>query len=351
MIRALFLLTALAWIPIGLSARADERFVVAGGARVPSHEAAPETHLEQKQDGARPKPDGDQLVKVALLADHAAIRAGETCTLAVKLTIEPKWHIYWQNPGDAGVRTAVDVHAPKGFEVGRVRYPAPAREEAEGDLVSYVYTGEAALLFDVTAPKELPAGTRVEFDVDCSWLVCTTLCVRGAGKAHIELPAVATSAAATSDSARLANEKEFKEWRAKLPLPYEELLALEGFHASEFTDWKKPFTLEVPGARALDFYPYVDDPITLNVSTLQLQAVASGCTMKIQFEPPAGYEGPGFGFRGVVAARTAKGETYYEIEFGYGSPRMKSSTNSPGKSSGTSAPGANGATRAPKSNG
>jgi thiol:disulfide interchange protein DsbD len=265
---------------------------------------------------AKPKPDGNRLVKVALAADHATIRAGETCTLAVKLAIEPKWHIYWQNPGDAGVPTKVEVHAPKGFVVGAVQYPTPEREESAGDIVSYVYTGEAVLLVDVKAPKDLApsktTGAKVEFDVDCSWLVCTSVCLPGKGKASIELPV-----AEGSDASRLANEKEFAGWRAKLPRPYEDLLAIAGFHASEFTTPAKPFEVFVPGALALDFYPYVEEPITLNVATLNLKRTSDGCAMSVSFEPPAGYEGPRYGFSGLIVVHTAQGEACYFTSNGF----------------------------------
>jgi DsbC/DsbD-like thiol-disulfide interchange protein len=256
-------------------------------------------------------PDGNRLVQVTLAADHAALRPGETCTLAVKLSIEPKWHIYWQNPGDAGVPTRVEVRAPSGFEIGRVQYPPPEREESEGDILSYVYRGEVVLLVDVKAPASLTPGTKIELGVSCIWLVCTTLCVAGRGEAQVELAAAAES--------RLAHATEFAAWRAKMPRPYEDLLAIAGFHAGEFVDWNKPWVLEVPGALALDFYPYVEDPITLNVSDLQLERAGDGCTMKLSFEPPAGYAGPRFGFSGLLVVQRAKGRAYYHVGFGYGS--------------------------------
>jgi thiol:disulfide interchange protein DsbD len=261
---------------------------------------------------AQPALDGNRLVKLELVADHAAIGAGEKFTLAAKLTIEPKWHIYWQNPGDAGVPTKVEVHAPAGFEIGALRYPVPVREEAEGDLLSYVHTGEAALLVDVVAPADLKPGASVDIAIDASWLVCTSVCLRGSGKASITLATADKSAAP-----RLAHEKEFAGWRAKLPRPYEDLLAIAGYHDSGFKDRKQPFVVSVPGALALDFYPRVEEPVSLDVMNLELARDAEACTMKLTFAPPAGYDGKRFGFSGVLAVRDSSGERYYELGFGY----------------------------------
>src|SRR5258707_1292635 len=99
---------------------------------LPLAAAAPQSAAQdaaQASKGAR----GDALVKVELLADRAAIRPGEAFTLAVHLTVEPGWHIYWDNPGDSGLPTKIRPRGPEGFEFGAPRSPAPVREVAEGD--------------------------------------------------------------------------------------------------------------------------------------------------------------------------------------------------------------------------
>jgi len=285
---------------------------VAAGAPIAAPRQEPQVPADKPAPEGHRAPDGNRLVKLALAADHAAIRPGEKLTLAAKFAIEPKWHIYWENPGDAGVPTKVDVHAPAGFTVGAVRYPVPEREEAAGDLVSYVYTGEVALLVDLEAPEDLKPGETVEIGIDGRWLVCTSLCLVGSGRASLSL-----ATAARSEPARLANEKEFKTWREKLPRPYEDLVAIAGYHDSRFTDWRQPFAVSVPGALALDFYPRVRDPISLEIRNLELERAADACTMKLAFEPPAGYSGNHFEFGGVLAVRAASGAKYYDLGFGY----------------------------------
>jgi DsbC/DsbD-like thiol-disulfide interchange protein len=285
---------------------------VVAGAPIAAPRQEPQVPPDRPALESKRAPDGNRLVKLALAADHAAIRPGEKLTLAAQFAIEPKWHIYWENPGDAGVPTKIDVHAPPGFTVAGVSYPVPEREESAGDLVSYVYKGEVALLVDLKAPEDLKSGETVEIGIDGRWLVCTSVCLVGGGKASLSL-----ATAARSEPARLAHEQEFKSWREKLPRPYEDLVAIAGYHDSRFTDWKQPFAVSVPGALALDFYPRVQEPISLEIRNLELKREADACTLKLTFEPPAGYGGNHFEFGGVLAVRAAGGEKYYDLGFGY----------------------------------
>ena len=150
---------------------------------------------------AKPKLDGNRLVKVALLADRAAIRPGATFTLAVKLTIEKGWHVYWQNPGEAGAPTLATLRAPAGFEIGELQYPAPEREESAGDIVSFIHKDEMVLVCDVKAPAQLAPGSSVALGVDCHWLVCQETCYPGSGSAELTL-----AVAKASDADARAND-------------------------------------------------------------------------------------------------------------------------------------------------
>src|ERR1700682_4760829 len=79
----------------------------------------------------RAEPDssrGNRLVQVELIADRAAIRAGDELTLAVKLTVEPSWHVYWLNPGDSGIPTSFHFDGPPGMTIGEPRFPTPERD-------------------------------------------------------------------------------------------------------------------------------------------------------------------------------------------------------------------------------
>src|SRR5690348_10936794 len=67
-------------------------------------------------------PPGD-LVKADLVAEAASIAPGATLWTDLRLVIKPGWHIYWRNPGDSGLPTAIDWTLPPGYSAGPIRWP------------------------------------------------------------------------------------------------------------------------------------------------------------------------------------------------------------------------------------
>lgn len=73
-------------------------------------------------------------VTARLLADAAAVQSGKSFRVGVPLTIEKDWHVYWKNPGDAGLivyRGAID-NAPMGSPpagAARVNYVEKVLDE------------------------------------------------------------------------------------------------------------------------------------------------------------------------------------------------------------------------------
>ena len=49
--------------------------------------------------------EGRQLVTMKVVADTAGVEPGASFRLGVLLEMEPGWHTYWENPGDAGLPT------------------------------------------------------------------------------------------------------------------------------------------------------------------------------------------------------------------------------------------------------
>jgi DsbC/DsbD-like thiol-disulfide interchange protein len=128
------------------------------------------------------------IVDVQLLADTAAVEAGKPFELGVLLTIKPKWHIYWINPGDAGDPTTVTWQLPPGFTAGPLKYPTPVRFEQEGPVISFGYEDRVLLASTITPPAELRAGETLRFAADAAWMSCETVCYPGSGSAALELP-------------------------------------------------------------------------------------------------------------------------------------------------------------------
>jgi DsbC/DsbD-like thiol-disulfide interchange protein len=94
---------------------------------------------------------------------------------AVLFQIAPGWHIYWENPGDTGLATAVGLSAPAGVAVGPARFPGPTRFDLPGGLTSAGYSDQAAVVFDLG-----PGAAAGTLQATASWLVCRDdLCIPG----------------------------------------------------------------------------------------------------------------------------------------------------------------------------
>jgi len=241
--------------------------------------------------------DGSRLVQVSLLADRSAVRAGETFHLGVRLRVEPEWHVYWENPGDAGLPTEVVFGAPPGFEVGALRFPPPTRHDDEGDIVSFVHEGEVLLLADVRAPQVLEPGVKLKFTADASWLVCKTICLPGKGSATLELAGAAQSTP--------ANEPLFATALARLPVKWAALLGDKVQPVVQIAADKHTFTvtIAVPGASTLEFFPAPSKDSQL--SFRKVVTTRAGATIELGFTQLA--SSPNFDYRGVLVIGDSKG--------------------------------------------
>ncbi|NLS25900.1 Thiol:disulfide interchange protein DsbD [Sphingomonas sp. S2M10] len=186
-------------------------------------------------------------VRSELVAETANPKAGSDVSLALVSTPDPKWHAYWQNPGDAGLPAEAHWTLPAGAAADAFRYPVPQRLLIAG-LMNYVYEGTFVRLTTLHIPADARGVLPVKLKLD--YLVCTdTLCVPE--KAELE-----TSLTIGDGAIDPAARAKFDGWRAKLPKP---LSMPATFQAEGGT-----LRIAVPypaGATAKDVYFY---PLTAN---------------------------------------------------------------------------------------
>ena len=97
--------------------------------------------------------------------------------------LEPGWHIYWKNPGDAGEPPHIQWTLPEGVTAGPMQFPAPKRLPL-GPLMDFGYEDHVlfATMLDVgKGAKPGPATLHAKVD----WLVCRASCIPG--KAELEV--------------------------------------------------------------------------------------------------------------------------------------------------------------------
>lgn len=159
---------------------------------------------------AVPVSAAEERVNARLVADVEAVQPGQPFHLGVAFELGEDWHVYWHNPGEAGLATEVQFEAPEGFAVGDLRWPRPIEFKSPGDIVSYGYEKQVLLAAEVRPPGDLPEGKNVEFTAEVSWLACDeNVCVPGDARVSLALP--------VRSGAGSANRDLFEEWREESP--------------------------------------------------------------------------------------------------------------------------------------
>ena len=165
-------------------------------------------------------------VSVTMGADRSQLEPGGTMLLGARLEIEPGWHVYWKNPGDAGLATAVDLRLAQGFETGPLLWPVPIGFSQPGEIAGYGYEGSVLLLREVWTPASFSQSTVQTIRAEVSWLACKDVCVLGEATVEEGLPLA---------SAHLLSAEALGRWRTTLPV--------------DSSSGKAPFSLTVsPGA-------------------------------------------------------------------------------------------------------
>ena len=138
-------------------------------------------------------PVRDQHVEAELVVEGQSIQPGATFWAGLRLAMDPHWHTYWKNCGDACQPTDIEWALPEGFKAGDIHWPYPIRFELPPDIVSYGYKDEVLLLVPVTAPASLPAGGSVTLKARASWLMCEEMCIPGKADLSVTVPVAATA--------------------------------------------------------------------------------------------------------------------------------------------------------------
>ena len=158
---------------------------------------------------------------------------GETVWVALHLEMRPGWHVYWRNPGDAGLPPEIAWTLPPGFTAGEIAWPTPERFVVD-DIGNYGYAGAVDLLVPITAadPKtsiRAPVRTRAAtapIAAQATWLACADICIPGGAELALALPVAAAPSGpdpATGERCsplRASGCRERPGWRGRrLPHP------------------------------------------------------------------------------------------------------------------------------------
>jgi len=152
-------------------------------------------------------------VRLILSADTA--RPGDTMLAGVDMKMEPGWHTYWKNPGEAGMATKIEWQLPPGVTASEIQWPLPEKLPP-AEVTTYGYSDEVMLIVPLKLATNLPAGL-LDLKAKVSWLECKEACIPGSGD-------IAATLNIGSETKPSADAALIESWEKKVPKPEEDWL-------------------------------------------------------------------------------------------------------------------------------
>lgn len=191
------------------------------------------------------------------------IEAGNSgpVTLGFQVELEPGWHLYWVNPGDAGLAPNARWTLPEGFTAGPLRHPVPKKAAQDG-IVSLEHENPVLLLCDVSPPPSGWPGGPWKAAAVLEWMACSDSCLTGETPLETAVP---------PDAASLAEGRALFERAApRFPRPFSSSGLTAGPARAEWTGsaWRVEVPLAGPGAsEASEFFAHpIEDFVVDNAS-------------------------------------------------------------------------------------
>jgi thiol:disulfide interchange protein len=127
-------------------------------------------------------------ITVEMVSAGPQIAQGGTQTVGFVFAMEEGWHVYWSNPGYAGLPPKVGWTLPTGLTAGPLQFPAPERLPLD-TTVDYGYEDSVAYPVAITAAPKVKADKsgNVHLDANVSWLVCKQVCIPGKANLGLDL--------------------------------------------------------------------------------------------------------------------------------------------------------------------
>ena len=125
-------------------------------------------------------------VAIDLVCENSTVKPGESFWMLVHFKIDPDWHIYWVNPGDAGAPPHIEWNLPQGICAQDPLFPAPKRFTV-GNSVGFGYENEVSLLVPMLAAKDLALDSTLNLQAVISYVACRAECIPGNWSGNIAL--------------------------------------------------------------------------------------------------------------------------------------------------------------------
>jgi len=246
-----------------------------------------------------------------LVLAAATARPGDTVLAGVQLRMDPRWHIYWRNPGASGMATKVAWQLPAGITPGAIQWPVPEKLPDE-DLTTYIYTNEVVLLVPLKLADDLRPGP-LDLKASVSWLECDVQCVPGSAEVEASL-GVGNETKPSKDADLL------HAWQTKLPKSGEALSARAWWENAAagksrylLLEWKSP-----TAASEADFFPDASEEFEVQPVTERVPAESGKIRLRKEVKKLAG-DWPRQ-ISGVMIQQSGPARLAYEVNLPIESP-------------------------------
>ena len=92
--------------------------------------------------------------RIEMLAESNSMKPGDGLLVGFKFTLNPGWHTYWENPGDAGEGASIKWNLPNDVKASEILWPGPERIPVE-PLMTFGYENEVVLLTKIYTSEGL----------------------------------------------------------------------------------------------------------------------------------------------------------------------------------------------------
>ncbi len=216
--------------------------------------------------------------QASLILSADTAKPGETILAGVDLKMDPGWHTYWKNPGDAGSATKIEWTLPPGVFAGEIRWPLP-QKLPPAEVTTYGYENEVVLIVPLTLGTNLSSGA-LDISAKVSWLECKDVCVPANQN-------VAASLKVANESKASGDATTIDAWKARTP---------QSDNAYTFqASWEKPAEGDMrpllinhgPTAAeksvkydSVDFFPAASDNFEIQSATEVLSAFSADLRLR-----------------------------------------------------------------------
>jgi DsbC/DsbD-like thiol-disulfide interchange protein len=170
--------------------------------------------------------------------------------LGLVVELEAGWHLYWANPGDAGLAPVIRWTLPPGSRAGPLVHPVPVKT-AGGGIVSFEHESPVLLLCDIAPAPGQGGGGAWQASAVLEWMACKESCLTGETAVRASFP--------PSESGLRRGREVVTAFAPRFPRPLAEAGLAVGTATARRSggDWLIEIALSGEAAgRAVDFYPH-----------------------------------------------------------------------------------------------